>query len=171
MRIQAKPHVGQQAMMKAEAAEMGSAPSESEPPSDTPRAPRHGLNAKALLMQAAVLAAEEAANIEETVPETLSAQKQQIAHLKSAFASSSKLLAGIPKRETPVIAFVNHAKVSQAHSVVAPGNISYHGPSTSLISWVSRSADPSSYTAAGVAEVSGSTSGNGSYRRKSRTDT
>lgn len=110
--------------MKAETAEMGSAPSEVDPPSDTPRAPRHGLNAKALLMQAAVLAAEEAANIEDTIPETLSAQKQQIAHLKSAFASSSKLLTGIPRRETPVVAFVNHTKVSQAHFIVAPGNIS-----------------------------------------------
>ena len=85
-------------------------------------------------MQAAALAAEEAANIEETVPETLSAQKQQIAQLKSAFTCSSKLLTGIPKRETPVVAFVNHTKVSQAHFLVAPGNMSYHGLSFLLTS-------------------------------------
>lgn len=120
--------------MSAEIVDMGSAPSEGEPPSDAPRVPRHGLNAKALLMQAAVLAAEEAANIEETVPETLSAQKQQIAHLKSAFACSNKLLTGIPKRETPVVAFVNHTKVSKAHFIVIPGSVSYHGLISLLIS-------------------------------------
>lgn len=87
------------------------APLSGDPLSDTMRAPRHGLNAKALLMQAAALAAEEAANMEETVPGTLSAQEQQIAQLKSAFTSSSKLLTGIPTRETPIVAFVNHTKV------------------------------------------------------------
>lgn len=72
--------------------------------------PRHGLNAKALLMQAAALAAEEAANMEENAPSTLSAHEQELAHLKSAFATSSKLLTGIPKRETPIVAFVNQTK-------------------------------------------------------------
>ena len=81
---------------------------------NAPLVPRHGLNAKALLMQAAALAAQEAADMEESTPGTLSAQDQQIAQLKSAFTSSSKLLTGIPKRETPVVAFVNHTKVSQS---------------------------------------------------------
>ena len=75
------------------------------------KAPRHGLNAKALLMQAAALAAQEAADIEDSTPVTLSAQDQMLAKLKSAFASSGKLLAGIPKRETPIVAFVNTTKV------------------------------------------------------------
>ena len=97
------------------------APLSGDNPSDTPRAPRHGLNAKALLMQAAARAAEEAADVEETAPGTLSAQEQQIAQLKSAFTSSSKLLTGVPKRETPIVAFVNHTKVSQARLIIAPG--------------------------------------------------
>ena len=75
------------------------------------RVPRHGLNAKALLMQAAALAAEEAASIEENTPATVSAQDQQIAKLKAAFVYSGKLLGGIPKRETPIVAFVNTTKV------------------------------------------------------------
>ena len=112
--------------MDSGAPEMGSCPVASisgDPPSDTPRAPRHGLNAKALLMQAAALAAEDAANMEETSPGTLSDQEKQIAQLKSAFTSSSKLLTGVPKRETPVVAFVNHTKVSQSFSICASGKI------------------------------------------------
>lgn len=103
--------------MESGASEIGSgpvAPLSGDPPHDTARVPRHGLNAKALLMQAAALAAEEAANMEETAPGTLSAQEQQVAQLKSAFTSSSKLLTGVPKRETPIVAFVNHTKVSHA---------------------------------------------------------
>lgn len=79
------------------------------------RAPRHGLNAKALLLQAAALAAQEAADIEEITPDTVSVQDQAIAKLKVAFAASSKLLPGIPKRETPIVAFVNTTKASKQH--------------------------------------------------------
>lgn len=80
-------------------------------PREIVRAPRHGLNAKALLLQAAALAAQEAASIEESTPVTVSAQDRLLATLKSAFAVSSKLLTGIPKRETPIVAFVNTTKV------------------------------------------------------------
>ena len=86
-------------------------PAAGDSPADIARAPRHGLNAKALLMHAAALAAQEAADIEEDAPSSLSAQEQQIANLKAAFTSSSKLLSGVPKAETPIVAFVNHTKV------------------------------------------------------------
>ena len=79
------------------------------------RAPRHGLNAKALLLQAAAQAAQEAAEIEEHAPDTISAQDQEIAKLKAAFAASAKLLTGVPKRETPIVAFVNTTKASKDH--------------------------------------------------------
>lgn len=78
------------------------------------RAPRHGLNAKALLLQAAAQAAQEAAEIEEHAPDTISAQDQEIAKLKAAFAASGKLLTGVPKRETPIVAFVNTTKIPRA---------------------------------------------------------
>lgn len=128
--------------------------------------PRHGLNAKALLMQAAALAAEEAANMEENAPSTLSAHEQELAHLKSAFATSSKLLTGIPKRETPIVAFVNQTKVSQARCVCVAGTMlqspTCKRPSSVLISLVPCSADPSSHAAAGVAKAGWSTPGYGS---------
>lgn len=156
---------GREASMESGAPETCSAPIaplSGDPPSDTPRAPRHGLNAKALLMQAAALAAEEAANMEETVPGTLSAQDQQIAQLKSTFTSSSKLLAGVPKRETPIVAFVNHTKVSQARCTCAPGKNKVLQDS-STVNLDSCSADPSIYPAAGVGKTGGSTFGDGSY--------
>ncbi|KAL0035140.1 hypothetical protein WJX79_002997 [Trebouxia sp. C0005] len=78
------------------------------------RAPRHGLNAKALLLQAAAQAAQEAADIEERAPDTIPAQDQEIANLKAAFAASGKLLSGVPKRETPIVAFVNTTKIPRA---------------------------------------------------------
>ena len=89
--------------------------------------PRFGLNAKALLMQAAALAAEEAADIEEHIPNVLSAHELQIAQLKSAFLLSSKLLTGVPKRETPIVAFVNTAKVRLAQLQRLPA-IDLHEP-------------------------------------------
>lgn len=76
-------------------------------------APRHGMNAKALLLQAAALAAQEAASLEGEAPLAISEREQQIAKLKAAFVASSKLLTGIPKRESPVVAYVNTAKVNQ----------------------------------------------------------
>ena len=97
--------------MEAENRTTDQGPAEADLPTDAVRAPRHGLNAKALLMQAAAIAAEEAANIEEDAPPTLSADEQQRARLKSTFTSSSKLLSGIPKPETPIVAFVNQSKV------------------------------------------------------------
>lgn len=74
-------------------------------------APRHGLNAKALLLQAAALAAQEAASLEGETLVAVSDREQKITELKAAFVGSSKLLTGIPKRESPVVAFVNTAKV------------------------------------------------------------
>lgn len=74
-------------------------------------APRHGMNAKALLLQAAALAAQEAASLEGETPVTVSDREQQIAKFKAAFIGSNKLLTGIPKRESPMVAFVNTAKV------------------------------------------------------------
>lgn len=74
-------------------------------------APRHGLNAKALLLQAAALAAQEAESLECGVPKAVSEREQQVAKLKSAFVGCSKLLTGIPKKESPIVAFVNTAKV------------------------------------------------------------
>lgn len=128
--------------------------------------PRHGLNAKALLMQAAALAAEEAASMEENAPNTLSAHEQELGHLKSAFTTSNKLLTGIPKRETPIVAFVNQTKVSQARCVCVAGSMlqspACNGLSRVLIRLVPCSADPSSHSAAGVAETGGSTPGYGS---------
>ncbi|DBA97553.1 TPA: hypothetical protein ACH3X1_015246 [Trebouxia sp. C0004] len=87
--------------------------------SKTVRAPRHGLNAKALLLQAAAQAAQAAAEIEEHAPDTVSAQDQEIAKLKAAFAASGKLLSGVPKRETPIVAFVNTTKASKESTTVA----------------------------------------------------
>ena len=83
--------------------------------SDLIKAPRHGLNAKALLLQAAALAAEEAADIEDSTPVTLSTQEKQIADLKAAFTHAGKLLSGVPKKETPIVAFVNNTKVCAAY--------------------------------------------------------
>lgn len=97
--------------MQSENSPTAQEPAAAELLADAVRAPRHGLNAKALLMQAAALAAEEAANIEEDAPATLSLEEQQKAHYKSTFTSCSKLLSGIPKPETPIVAFVNQSKV------------------------------------------------------------
>lgn len=76
-------------------------------------APRHGMNAKALLLQAAALAAQEAASLEGESLTVTSDREQQIAKLKAAFVGASKLLTGIPKRESPMVAFVNTAKVKK----------------------------------------------------------
>ena len=79
--------------------------------SDLAKAPRHGLNAKALLLQAAALAAKEAADLEDSRPVTLSLQDQHIVTLKTAFMHGSQLLSGVPQKETPIVAFVNNTKV------------------------------------------------------------
>ena len=77
-------------------------------------APRHGMNAKALLLQAAALAAQEAASLEGETLTVTSDRDQQIAKIKAAFVGASKLLIGIPKRESPMVAFVNTAKVTSS---------------------------------------------------------
>ena len=100
------------------------------------RAPRHGLNAKALLLQAAAQAAQEAADIEERAPDTIPAQDQEIANLKAAFAASGKLLSGVPKRETPIVAFVNTTKASKEHHsrCTSPDPmLSYHSSHVALV--------------------------------------
>jgi hypothetical protein len=151
------------------------------------RAPRHGLNAKALLLQAAAQAAQEAAEIEEHAPDTISAQDQEIAKLKAAFAASGKLLSGVPKRETPIVAFVNTTKASKEHHSCCRVYIQcYHitavmwrlsfeltclGCSRKEKSFVSCSADTASNSPAGAAEVGRAAFGSGSYGRRMRAGT
>jgi len=151
------------------------------------RAPRHGLNAKALLLQAAAQAAQEAADIEEYAPDTISAQDQEIAKLKAAFAASGKLLSGVPKRETPIVAFVNTSKASTEHHSCCKVQIQYHHITSVMWrlsftltcnvysqkekSLVSCSADPSSNSPAGAAEVGRAASDNGSHGCRMRADT
>ncbi len=151
------------------------------------RAPRHGLNAKALLLQAAAQAAQEAADIEEHAPDTISPQDQEIAKLKAAFAASSKLLSGVPKRETPIVAFVNTTKASKEHQSCCRVQIQCYR-STAVMrrlsiklpcsvysrkekNFVSYSADSTRNSPAGAAEVGRAAFDNGSHGRRMRAHT